>query len=159
MYNPFNFFKTKFDNTKEEHALLKDLPEVMKDKLIRHYSRVSNIDQNCELMTSFYEYIKAYDQNIPIEWVWECKQDTLLDHADIYDKPFDFENDLQVVDFFRKTFTNDCVFDIHSGLVKCKKIVKITNNDPKLVDFNFTSGSLLTPPSNSSISSDFLCNN
>ena len=154
MHNPFNFLKNKFNTIKEEHALLQDIPDIIKGKLTENYSRVSNLDQNCELMTSFSEYIKSYDQNLPIEWTWKCSQHTLLDHTDTHNKPFD--NDNQAVDFFKKTFTNDCVFDIRSGLVKCKKIVKITSNDPKLIDFKFTSGSLLKTPIDSSISPDFL---
>jgi hypothetical protein len=149
----FDYFKNKFGKTKAEHQILQDLPEVMKGKLTRHYSRVSNLDKNCELLTTFYDYLKAYDQNEIINWRWECHQRTLLDHADT---PLVFNNDIESIDYFRKTFTKDCVFNVQTGFIDCKKIIEISSIDPKLVDFKFTSGSLLTPPTDSSISPDFL---
>jgi hypothetical protein len=149
----FDYFKNKFNKTKEEHQILQDLPEVMKGKLNHHYSRVSNLDKNCELLTTFYDYLKAYDQNQTIKWKWECHQRTLLDHAD--NSSLVFSNKLESVDYFKKTFTDDCVFDVKTGFVDCKKIVEISS-DPRLMDFKFTSGSLLTPPTDSSISPDFL---
>lgn len=141
----FEFFKRKFEKTKSEHQILQDLPEVIKGKLIHNYSKVSKLDNNCELLTTFYDYIKLYDQNKPINWKWECHQSIHLDNQTT-----------EQIDYFKKTFTSDCVLDVKTGIVDCKKVVEISNIDSKLIGFELTPRSLLTPPTDSSISPDFL---
>lgn len=130
-----NLFKDKFDK-----YYFNKIPTVMQDKLTKNYSIASKLDNNCKLLTTFHEYLYSYHSHQPINWVWECHQQTTFNGT---------ENE------FLNTFSRDCVFDKESGIVDCKKKVNLQTTEARLVDFLFTSGSLLTPPTDGELSPEF----
>jgi hypothetical protein len=65
----FEFFKNKFNNAKEQ------LPSILKGDLIDEYYKVKHYDSDCKLLTTFYDFVVAYDKGRPILWEWECGKD------------------------------------------------------------------------------------